>query len=84
MDVSIDGQVCTTTVDEVFKNPYTVAFDVPFGCPGWLHAVIMADYYIKSGDAKRILIIGSEILWGLGNPRRVKLQGLLFNLRVCL
>jgi 3-oxoacyl-[acyl-carrier-protein] synthase III len=44
------------------ENPFTVAFDVPFGCPGWLHAMIMADYYIKSGDAKKILVIGAEIL----------------------
>jgi 3-oxoacyl-[acyl-carrier-protein] synthase III len=44
------------------KNPYTVAFDIPFGCPGWLQAMIVADYYIKSGDAKRILVIGAEIL----------------------
>lgn len=42
------------------KNPYTVAYDVPFGCAGWLHGVILADYYIKSGDAKRILVIGAE------------------------
>ncbi len=27
VDVSIDGQVCTTTVDEVFKNPYTVELE---------------------------------------------------------
>ncbi|RJR53181.1 MAG: ketoacyl-ACP synthase III, partial [Desulfobacteraceae bacterium] len=33
------------------KNPYTVAYDVPFGCPGWIHGMILADYYIKSGDA---------------------------------
>lgn len=44
------------------KNPYTVAYDVPFGCPGWLHGMVIADYYIKSGDAKKILVIGAEIL----------------------
>jgi len=31
------------------KNPYTVAYDIPFGCPGWLHGTITADYYIRSG-----------------------------------
>jgi 3-oxoacyl-[acyl-carrier-protein] synthase-3 len=50
------------------KNPYTIAFDVPFGCPGWLQAMIMADYYIKSGDAKRILVIGAEILSRVADP----------------
>ncbi|MBU1569098.1 MAG: ketoacyl-ACP synthase III, partial [Proteobacteria bacterium] len=44
------------------KNPYTVAYDIPFGCPGWLHGMILADYYIKSGDAKKVLVIGAEVL----------------------
>jgi 3-oxoacyl-[acyl-carrier-protein] synthase-3 len=44
------------------ENPYTVAFDVPFGCPGWLHGMILADYFIRSGEAKKILVIGAEIL----------------------
>lgn len=50
------------------KNPYTIAFDVPFGCPGWLHGLIMADYYIKSGDAKKILVIGAETLSRISDP----------------
>jgi 3-oxoacyl-[acyl-carrier-protein] synthase-3 len=44
------------------KNPSTVAYDIMFGCPGWLQAVIQADYYIRSGDAKKVLVIGAEIL----------------------
>ncbi|WP_210490585.1 3-oxoacyl-ACP synthase III family protein [Rufibacter aurantiacus] len=43
-------------------NPYTVAYDLPFGCPGWLQGVIQAHYYLQSGDAKRILVIGTETL----------------------
>lgn len=50
------------------KNPFTVAYDLPFGCPGWLQAVIQADYYIKSGDAKKILIIGADILSRISDP----------------
>ncbi|MFZ0131427.1 MAG: ketoacyl-ACP synthase III [Desulfobacterales bacterium] len=53
------------------KNPYTIAFDIPFGCPGWLQAVITADYFIKSGDAKRILVIGAEILSRVSDPHDV-------------
>jgi 3-oxoacyl-[acyl-carrier-protein] synthase-3 len=53
------------------KNPYTIAFDIPFGCPGWLQAMIMADYYIKSGDAKRILVIGAEILSRVADPHDI-------------
>lgn len=50
------------------KNPFTVAYDLPFGCPGWLQGVIQANYYIKSGDAKKILIIGAEILSRVSDP----------------
>lgn len=53
------------------KNPYTVAMDIPFGCPGWLQATIMADYYIKSGDARRILVIGAELLSRISDPHDV-------------
>ncbi len=44
------------------KNPDTVAYDLPFGCPGWIQAFIQADYYIRSGDAKRILVVATETL----------------------
>ncbi|MBW2518068.1 MAG: ketoacyl-ACP synthase III [Deltaproteobacteria bacterium] len=53
------------------KNPYTVAFDVPFGCAGWLHGMTIADYYIKSGDAKKILVIGAEILSRVSDPHDI-------------
>ena len=53
------------------KNPYTVCFDLPFGCPGWLQGAIMADYFIKSGDAKRILVIGAEILSRASDPHDI-------------
>jgi 3-oxoacyl-[acyl-carrier-protein] synthase-3 len=56
------------------KNPYTVAFDLPFGCPGWLQGAIMADYFIKSGDAKRILVIGAEILSRVTDPHDVDIM----------
>lgn len=44
------------------KNPKTVAYDITFGCPGWTQAVIQANYYIKSGDAKSALVIGADTL----------------------
>lgn len=49
-------------------NPYTVAYDLPFGCPGWLQGVIQADYYLKSGDAKKILVIGADVLSRVSDP----------------
>ncbi len=53
------------------KNPYTVAFDLPFGCPGWLQGVITADYFIRSGDARRALIIGAETLGRIADPHDI-------------
>ena len=50
------------------KNPYSVSYDVLFGCPGWVQGVIQADYYIKSGDAKKILVIGGEVLSRISDP----------------
>lgn len=53
------------------KNPYTVAYDIPFGCPGWLHGMTLADYYIKSGDVKKVLVIGAEILSRVTDPHDI-------------
>jgi 3-oxoacyl-[acyl-carrier-protein] synthase-3 len=50
------------------KNPRAIAYDLPFGCAGWLQAVIQADYFIKSGDAKRALVIGAETLSRVCDP----------------
>ena len=49
-------------------NPKTVAYDLPFGCPGWLQGLIQANYYLKSGDCKRIMVIGSETLSRISDP----------------
>jgi 3-oxoacyl-[acyl-carrier-protein] synthase-3 len=52
-------------------NPYCVAYDLPFGCPGWIQAVIQANYYIKSGDAKKVLVIGAETLSRIADPHDI-------------
>ncbi len=44
------------------KNPNCVAYDIIFGCPGWIQGVIQADIFIKAGEAKKCLVIGSETL----------------------
>ncbi len=44
------------------QNPDCVAYDIIFGCPGWVQGAIQADYLIRSGDAKHVLVIGSETL----------------------
>jgi 3-oxoacyl-[acyl-carrier-protein] synthase III len=44
------------------KNPKCVAYDMLFGCPGWIEGVIQAQAYIKAGMAKKCLVIGAETL----------------------
>jgi len=43
-------------------NPNCVAYDLLFGCPGWLQGVIQADIYLRAGAAKKCLVIGTETL----------------------
>ncbi len=44
------------------KTPKCVAYDLLFGCPGWLEGVIQANAFINAGIAKKCLVIGSEML----------------------
>jgi len=44
------------------KNASCVAYDILFGCPGWIEGVIQAQAYIKAGMAKKCLVIGTEML----------------------
>jgi 3-oxoacyl-[acyl-carrier-protein] synthase-3 len=50
------------------KNPDCVGYDIAFGCPGWLEGMIQANYYIRSGDAKKCLVIGTETLSRVIDP----------------
>jgi len=50
------------------NNPKCIPKDLPFGCPGWLQGMIDADYFIRSGDAKRVLVIGTETLSRVCDP----------------
>lgn len=44
------------------KNPKCIAYDILFGCPGWIEATIQAQTFIKAGLAKKCLVIGAETL----------------------
>jgi 3-oxoacyl-[acyl-carrier-protein] synthase-3 len=50
------------------KNPKCVAYDVLFGCPGWIEGVIQAQAFIKAGMAKKCLVIGAETLSRVVDP----------------
>lgn len=50
------------------KNPKTDVLDVPYGCPGWLNAIDIADTKIRSGRAQKALVIGAETLSRISDP----------------
>lgn len=50
------------------EKPGTVALDLVFGCPGWLQGIIVGDAFIKSGTARRVLVVGAEILSRVADP----------------
>lgn len=43
-------------------NPDCVAYDLIFGCPGWVQGLIQAEAFFRAGMAKKCLIIGAETL----------------------
>jgi 3-oxoacyl-[acyl-carrier-protein] synthase-3 len=50
------------------RNPGCVAYDLLFGCPGWLQGLIQAEAYIKAGLARKCLVIGTETLSRVIDP----------------
>lgn len=49
-------------------NPFAAAFDIIFGCPGWLQGVIVSDAMIRAGDIRRALVVGADILSRISDP----------------
>lgn len=49
-------------------NPWCVAYDVPFGCPGWLQGVIQVEQFFRAGDGRRALVVGTETLSRVSDP----------------
>jgi 3-oxoacyl-[acyl-carrier-protein] synthase-3 len=50
------------------KNANCIAFDIIFGCPGWLQGVILARQHMMTDNAKRILVIGADTLSRVVDP----------------
>lgn len=50
------------------KNPSCIPYDILFGCPGWVQGMIQADAFIKAGFAKKILVVGADILSRVSDP----------------
>lgn len=66
--------VATTTPDKIFPSTACLlqkrleishgaaAFDIQAVCSGFIYAVSVADKFIKTGSAKRVLVVGAETL----------------------
>jgi 3-oxoacyl-[acyl-carrier-protein] synthase-3 len=63
----------TTTPDLVFPNCGSLlqarlgcrgapAFSLEAACSGFIYALAVADKFVRSGDSKRALVVGSEVL----------------------
>jgi len=50
------------------QNPQCIAYDILFGCPGWIQALIQSEAYLKAGMAKKVLLIGAETLSRIIDP----------------
>jgi 3-oxoacyl-[acyl-carrier-protein] synthase-3 len=49
-------------------NHNCIAYDLPFGCPGWVQGMIQSDYFLRSGDFSASLVIGTETLSRICDP----------------
>lgn len=50
------------------NNPACVAYDLIYGCPGWLQGLIVADAMAKAGHLRYSLVIGGEALSRVVDP----------------
>ncbi len=50
------------------KQHRCFAYDLLFGCPGWIEGLIAAHQYLQNGSARRILVIGVELISRLLDP----------------
>ena len=63
----------TTTPDQIFPNSATLlqerlgiagigAFTLEAACSGFIYALNVADKFIRTGDARRVLVVGAEMM----------------------
>ncbi|AWV99382.1 3-oxoacyl-ACP synthase III family protein [Arcticibacterium luteifluviistationis] len=50
------------------SNHECFAYDILFGCPGWIQGIIQAKQAIEAGDATNVLVLGIEIASRLLDP----------------
>ncbi|MBX2952453.1 MAG: ketoacyl-ACP synthase III [Leadbetterella sp.] len=49
-------------------NHECFAYDILFGCPGWVQGVIQAHQALQAGDATNVLVVGIEVASRLLDP----------------
>ena len=49
-------------------NHHCFAYDILFGCPGWVQGLIQAHQALQSGDATHVLVVGIEVASRLLDP----------------
>jgi len=59
---AVPALACRVKHNLKIHNPSCVAYDVLFGCPGWVQGMIQADAFFKAGIANKALVIGAETL----------------------
>ena len=64
--ISLPSAACM--VQQYLGIPNIPAFDVAAACSGYIYGLSVADQYIKSGMAKRILVIGADNLSHMCDP----------------
>jgi len=73
----IKGSIQSDTVPSIasrikhklrIKNPGCVAFDILFGCPGWIEGLIIAKQFLDNKAGKRFLVVGTETLSRVTDP----------------
>ena len=52
-------------------NHQMFAYDILFGCPGWIQGLIQAHQAIQTGDAQHILVVGLEVASRMLDPHDV-------------
>ncbi len=73
----LEGQLGFHTVPNMaalLKNSLDItnhecfAYDILFGCPGWLQGIVQAHQAIQMGDAQHVLVVGIEVASRLLDP----------------
>ena len=59
------------------RNPACIAYDILFGCPGWVQGVINTDAFCRAGLSKTVLVVGTETLSRVIDPS--DRDGMLFS-----